>query len=310
VQLSVFASLWLSLPRREKFWGNFGTVIQLIDAPVREKYFPGIASLGILRLDLPDPVAFGNKSRKLKYHLEAFRRSGRKRLLTFGGAYSNHIAAVALAGKQKNIRTIGLIRGEELNTSSNAVLAFAAACGMQLQFVSRDEYRKRYDVMYQEQLGAHYDAFIVPEGGAGEAGIRGCMEIPDDGTDEYDEIIVAVGTGTTLAGLIASGKPHQHFTGISVVSSTSEKAELDGSALALINGHVSFDHSLGGYAKSTKALEVFIERVLQHTGIPLDRVYTGKALFAVHNMVTAGHFQSKKVLFVHTGGYAFEGKSN
>lgn len=261
-------------------------MIQPVDSGTLQKYFPGITTLGILRLDLPDPVAGGNKSFKLKYHLEAFRNSGAKCLLTFGGAFSNHIAATAHAGKVNDIRTIGIIRGEELNPRSNKVLAYANERGMQLQFVSREKFGQRYSEKYHKELAQQLDAYVVPEGGGGEEGARGCMEILNTETDAFDEIVLPVGTGTTCEGIRRTLKAGQRVHGIDIVN---PKAE----------------YSLGGYAKSSPALTGFIFAMKNEMQLPLDHVYSGKTLFALHNITKAGFFHGKNVLFIHTGGYAF-----
>jgi len=158
--------------------------------------------LDILRLDLPDPVSGGNKLFKLKYNLEEMRRLQLTRLLTFGGAFSNHIAAVATAGKKNNLETIGIIRGEELNEDSNVVLKYAASCGMKLVFISRDDYRKRNEQAFCEKLLNEFGpAYLLPEGGSNEFAVKGCKEILSQQTDRYDVIVCPVGTGATLAGI-------------------------------------------------------------------------------------------------------------
>lgn len=278
-------------------------MIQIVDSEIRERYFPGLASLGILRLDLPDPVGGGNKIYKQKYHIEAFQHSGAKAILTFGGAFSNHIAAMAYAGKKHSIPMIGIIRGEELKPESNAVLQFASTSGMQLHFVSREEYGRRYSAEHHAELKQRFnDVHIIPEGGAGEEGIRGCMEILNDETEPYDEIVVPVGTGSTLAGLIRSARSHQHLTGIAVGNF---ELSLDKTASVIVNGSVNYDHTLGGYAKSSNALDDFIGAMKNELCLPLDHVYSGKTLFGIHNITKNGGFPGKNLLFVHTGGYAF-----
>lgn len=264
--------------------------------------------MSVLRLDLPDPVADGNKSWKLKYHLEAFHDSGAEKLITFGGAFSNHIAATACAGKRHSITTIGVIRGDELRENSNDVLQYAHACGMQLHFVSREEYGMRYDETYHRRLQQQFgNAYVVPEGGAGEKGIRGCMEILNSATSVFDEIVVPVGTGATLAGLLRAAEKHQRVTGIAIGHSSFEKAGLDRAAAEEIRGAVNFDHTLGGYARSSEQLEIFMRVMKNELDLPLDHVYSGKTLFAVHNMAKSGGFSGANLLFIHTGGYAFTG---
>lgn len=273
------------------------------------EYFPGLNSLGVLRLDLPDPVAGGNKSFKLKYHLEMFRMMGEGSVLSFGGAYSNHIAALAHAGKVNGIPTIGVIRGDELKEDSNPVLRFAKECGMKLHFISRGYYRQKHETEstldFIDQFGAIY---IVPEGGGGDQGVRGCLEILTAECDPFDEIILPVGTGTTIAGLIQTAKPYQHITGVAVLSA---RDHLENEIKRMMHEKISctwsilHDFTLGGYANTSEDLTAFIAVMKSRFHLPLDHVYSGKALFALHKMTTAGSFRDKRVLFVHTGGYAF-----
>ncbi len=268
--------------------------------------------IDILRLDLPDPVTGGNKAFKLKYNVEEMRRQGLDRLLTFGGAFSNHIAAVAVAGKRNGFETAGIIRGDELNENANAVLKFAASCGMKLVFVSRENYRRRNDVDFCQHLLSEYGpAYLLPEGGSNTFAVKGCMEILPPGTEQYDVIVCPVGTGATLAGIAASAKAHQHVTGIAVLKG---KNYLEAEVKRLLQEfpagatwHIDHEHTFGGYAHTSPELEAFITEMKTQHALPLDAVYSGKALFALREMVAKENFPGKRVLFVHTGGYAFTG---
>jgi 1-aminocyclopropane-1-carboxylate deaminase len=283
-------------------------MIEVAAAEMISTFFPGVKSLSFLRLDRPDPVAGGNKSFKLKYHLELFRMMGEGSILSFGGAYSNHIAALAYAGKVNSFPTIGVIRGEELNENSNEVLRFAKECGMKLHFVSRQYYRQKYEtdstIDFIEQFGAIY---IVPEGGGGDQGVRGCLEILSPQCDVFDEIILPVGTGTTIAGIIQTAKAHQRVNGIAVVADQSLAEKIQRMMYESISceWNLLHDFTLGGYANTSDGLKEFIAEMKSRFGLPLDPVYSGKALFALHRMATSGSFKAKNVLFVHTGGYAF-----
>jgi len=293
-------------------------MIQPASQELTAEYFPGIKSLRFLRLDLPDPVAGGNKSFKLKYHLEVFRRMRETHpdspvegasILSFGGAYSNHIAALAHAGKVNNIPTIGVIRGNELNENANPVLRFAKECGMKLHFISREYYRQKNETEstldFIRRFGPIY---IVPEGGGGDQGVRGCLEILTRECDVFDEIILPVGTGTTIAGLIQTAKTHQHITGVAVLSA---KDHLENEITQMMHEEIScswdilHDFTLGGYANTSDVLVEFITAMKSRFNLPLDHVYSGKALFALHKMTISGSYKGKSVLFVHTGGYAF-----
>jgi 1-aminocyclopropane-1-carboxylate deaminase len=261
----------------------------------------------LLRLDLPDPLSGGNKFYKLKRNLEEIRRQKKTSLLTFGGAFSNHIAAVAAAGRRAGIPTTGIIRGEELNKDSNKVLRFAAECGMQLHFISREDYRKRNDPEFVRSLAMlSDDAYILPEGGSNAFAVKGCMEILPPESAAFDIIICPVGTGATLAGIIASAAAHQLVTGIAVLEG---KSYLETEVKNLLTGfsasaswQINHDFNFGGYAKTDTRLEEFIAE-MKNT-LPLDNIYSGKALFAAKEIAKEAH--GKKILFIHTGGYAFE----
>lgn len=294
---------------------DFSSSCQLQAVPriVLAKFFPAIERLGILRLDLPDPISGGNKSYKLKYNFEWLKEQGRTALLTFGGAYSNHIAATAFAGKTHGVETVGIIRGEELNGNSNAVLQFALTCGMKLHFVTREEYRRRNDLDYLKELSDRFDGvFILPEGGSNAMAVKGCTEILTNDCDEYDEIVCPVGTGATAAGIIASAKRHQHVRALAVLEGhdylvKNIEEHLLGHA-ALGSWELDGQHTLGGYASENIELRNFIGSMKNEMDLPLDFVYSGKTLFAIHNLARAGYFEGRKVLFIHTGGYGFLGK--
>jgi 1-aminocyclopropane-1-carboxylate deaminase len=272
--------------------------------------FPAIQSLAFLRLDLPDPVEGGNKQFKLKYNIEDFRASGKKRILTFGGAFSNHIAATASVCARLFISSIGIIRGEELNGDANRVLQFAAKCGMELHFVSREEYRLRNEPDYIITLQKRFqDAFVIPEGGSNEAAVRGCEEILSETTSFARHIFLPVGTGGTISGIIRSLRPHQKAHGIAVVASEEAlkntitklcgKAEGDRWEL-----HSQF--TFGGYGKTQGFPSDFLPQMQTNCGIPLDFVYSGKALYGTMQIIQDRGYNPAECLFVHTGGYAFQ----
>ncbi|CAN5373240.1 pyridoxal-phosphate dependent enzyme [soil metagenome] len=281
--------------------------IQFID-----KFFDAASgdSLSILRLDLPDPISGGNKIYKMKYNLEEIAHLGLKRILTFGGAYSNHIAATATAGKKNGFETIGIIRGNELNENSNAVLKYASSCGMKLVFVSRADYRKRNETIFKNLLIEKYGPlYLLPEGGSNSLAVQGCKEIMSFETEKFDVIICPVGSGATLAGIIAAAKTHQHVIGIAVLKG---KDYLEDEVNKLLEGEspvckweINHSFTFGGYGNSSHELIEFISEVKRTHQLPLDPVYSGKALFAAIRIGENPGFQDKKVLFIHTGGYAF-----
>ena len=265
-------------------------------------------SIDILRLDLPDPLSGGNKSFKLKYNIAAMKASGLSTLVTFGGAFSNHIAAVAVAGKQEKIKTIGIIRGDELNPRSNPVLKFASQCGMEMIFVSREKYRERNDPGFIKTNFENPERYyILPEGGSNALAVRGCKEILSPATGKYHRIILPAGTGATMAGIIAAAKPHQHIMGIAVLEGKNyleeEVKKLLQDEIPAATWEINYDFTFGGYAKTSAELENFISEMKMKYKLPLDPLYSGKALFALCQ--TVKEHKVSPSLFIHTGGYAF-----
>lgn len=285
--------------------------------PLQKISDPAIASSGVdlyvLRLDMIHPHISGNKFFKLKYNLEEAKRQGKDTLLTFGGAYSNHIAATAAAGKEYGFKTIGVIRGEELEAPPqpspsgkgtkdvNHTLKFAAECGMQLQFVSREEYRKLRDTP-THLLPYSPDHYVLPEGGTNDLAVKGCAEILQLIDIPFDVVCCPVGTGGTLAGIVSSLKEGQKALGFSVLKG------VDFSALTSLTSKVSKtfevrDYHFGGYAKYTPELLKFIDDFEKQNNIPLEQVYTGKMMFGIYDMIRKGKFQKDSmVVAVHTGG--------
>lgn len=271
--------------------------------------FPAIASLAFLRLDLPHPVEGGNKRFKLKYNIEDFRASGKKRILTFGGAFSNHIAATASFCARFSVPSVGIIRGEELNRNANRVLQFASQSGMELHFVSREEYRLRHDSDYVVSLQHRFpDAFVIPEGGTNESAVRGCEEILSEETFFAKHIFLPVGTGGTISGIIRSLQPHQKAHGIAVVASEDALK----STIARLSGKAEGDYwelhsqfTYGGYGKMRGFPQEFIAYMRSEIGMPLDFVYSGKALYGSLQIMKERGYNPAECLFVHTGGYAF-----
>ncbi|HVI49161.1 MAG TPA: pyridoxal-phosphate dependent enzyme [Chitinophaga sp.] len=269
------------------------------------KWLPAGIEAAILRLDKLHPGISGNKWFKLKYNIEAAQVANARGILTYGGAYSNHIAATAVACMEAHIPCTGIIRGEENNAGSNHTLQMAAANGMQLVFVSREEYRNRNACTKWE---AQYPGFhIIPEGGHNAAGAKGCEEILSiHSTQSFTHILCAAGTGTTLAGLANSALPHQQVTGIAVLKGAQY---LDAEVTNLVKpGHTDhwqllYNYHGGGYAKTSPQLIDFINSFYAETGIPTDIIYTGKLIMAFHELLSQHHFpDNSKVLLIHTGG--------
>lgn len=262
-------------------------------------------SLAIKREDLIHPYISGNKFRKLKYNLIQAQTEKHQKLLTFGGAFSNHIAAVAAAGKRVGMETIGVIRGDELSNqiASNPTLQFAADCGMQFEFVDRETYRRKEDAAFIESLRQKFGRFfLIPEGGTNAAAIRGCEEILTATDGAFDYICCAVGTGGTIAGLINSGGPHQKILGFPALKGDFLKAEICKFARNQ-NWDLVTEYHFGGYAKIDERLIAFMNRFHEQNSILLDPVYTGKMIFGVMDLIGKGYFpDGSKILAIHTGG--------
>lgn len=262
-------------------------------------------SLHIRREDMIHPVVSGNKYRKLKYNLEEAKAKGFKTLLTFGGAFSNHIAAVAFAGRESGFKTIGIIRGDELKNklTSNPTLDFANRMGMKLEFITRDAYRQKESEEFLQQLKNNFGAFyLVPEGGTNVLAVKGCEEILTTEDEQYDYICCAVGTGGTIAGIINASFPHQKILGFPALKGDFLKNDIRKFAVR-DNWELITDYHFGGYGKTNDELIVFVNLFYKKYEIPLDPVYTGKMMFGICDLIKKGFFpENKKILVIHTGG--------
>ncbi len=258
----------------------------------------------VLRLDKIHPVISGNKWFKLKYYLLDALKNGQKTIITFGGAYSNHIIATACAASNTGLKSIGIIRGEKTENLSHTLIQ-AEQMGMQLIFVSRSAYNQKKDPAFIQQLQSEYsNASIIPEGGEGETGKKGAAEILAlTDTPSYTHIICAVGTGTLLAGLASGANKHQQVIGIPVLKgfngwTSSLLTAEEQQRTILIN-----DYHFGGYAKKNNELIDFMNKWFLQTKIPSDFVYTGKLFYAVEDLIKKGFFPAKsRLLIIHSGG--------
>ena len=251
------------------------------------------------------PTVSGNKYRKLKYNIKAVLDGNFEGVLTFGGAFSNHIAATAAAGKALNISTIGIIRGEELadEIENNTTLGYAKSCGMGLEFISRTEYRKKDEISFLKTLQNKYpNYFIIPEGGTNSLGVMGCEEILSETDYEFDIICCSVGTGGTISGLINSSLPHQKVIGFPALKGAFLKKDIRKFAQQS-NWDLCHEYHFGGYAKVNLELIQFINKFKQEFELPLDPIYTGKMMFGIFDLIQKGFFsKSTKILAIHTGG--------
>ncbi len=262
-------------------------------------------TLSIKREDLIHPFISGNKYRKLKYNLLQAHQEKQTTLLTFGGAFSNHIAAVAAAGKEYGFRTIGIVRGEELEgkVAENPTLQFARNCGMELDFISRETYRKKEEPEFLENLNKKWGSFyLLPEGGTNALAVKGCQEILNEADAEFDFICCAVGTGGTISGLINSTKSHQKVLGFPALKGDFLNEEIR--KFATNNRwELIKEYHFGGYGKITSELVGFINKQFLETKVPFDPIYTGKMFFGVIDLIQKNYFpKGSKILLIHTGG--------
>ncbi len=268
--------------------------------------FPHGITVSVKREDRLHPSISGNKFRKLKYNLIAARQQDFHTLLTFGGAYSNHIAAIAAAGLEHGFQTIGIIRGEELRDKiqDNPTLQLAQAQGMQLHFISRTDYRRKSDIEFIEQLKQQFGEFyLIPEGGTNALAIQGCEEIlTEEDKQAFDYICCAVGTGGTIAGIINSNSAQQKVLGFPALKGDFLADEIR-QWTTRTNWDLCLDYHFGGYAKTTPELIQFIQNFQENTGIEIEPIYTGKMLFGIFDLIERGYFPAhSRILAIHTGG--------
>lgn len=272
-------------------------------------------SFDIQRDDLIDPIISGNKWRKLKYNLLKAEELFKLGVLTFGGPFSNHLIATAKAARNSNLKSIGIVRGNELSQDSNATLQACADFGMNLIFISRSEYQRKDDPYFLKELSSKYpDYFIVPEGGKNYYGIIGCQHILKETDNDYDHIYLAGGTGTTAAGVVLSVPNTTTVNLVSALKGDFLEKDIKQLLYVVLNDNqfvdeymqrlnVVNDGHFGGYAKVTEELLDFINTIYSKIQLKLDPIYTGKAFYKLVNDFENGTIKvDDKVLFIHTGG--------
>lgn len=265
----------------------------------------------VKREDMNHPFVAGNKWWKLKYNLQEAKTLGYSTVLTFGGAFSNHIYATAASMSEQSMKSIGIIRGEEV-LPLNETLAFAQTRGMNLFYVSREEYRKKNERDFTAQLKRQFgDFYLIPEGGTNQLAVKGCAEFASEKLLEldFDYLCLPVGTGGTMAGIIAGLSGKRHVLGFSVLK---DGAFLRDEVKALVkefsgrdfsNWHLMTEYHFGGYAKKTKELDEFISRMKVEQNLPLEFVYSGKMAAGVFDLISKNYFKpGSKILLLHTGG--------
>ncbi|MGB5363889.1 MAG: pyridoxal-phosphate dependent enzyme [Aureibaculum sp.] len=279
--------------------------LQNLNQPVKLS-FNNEVEITIKREDKIHPYISGNKYRKIKYNLIAAKEQGYTTLLTFGGAFSNHIAATAATGCEFGFKTIGIIRGDELDQkiNENPTLAYALKSGMYLKFISRTLYREKNETLFLEKLKQEFGSFyLLPEGGTNELAIKGCKEILTKDDEFFDYICVSVGTGGTIAGLINSALDHQKVLGFPALKGDFLNNEIKKYIKSIKDWKLINDYHFGGYGKINSDLITFINKFKKETEIPLDPVYTGKMMYGIIDMIKNDYFKSNsKILIIHTGG--------
>ena len=264
--------------------------------------------LFVKRDDLIHKYISGNKIRKLNQNIFSFYKNKCKKLVTFGGAFSNHLLATAALCNELSIDCVGIVRGEELNENSNGILKKCSSLGMQLNFVSRtnfSEQKKISGLLVKDGI----PTWFIPEGGANLEGIEGCKEIVSENEEIFDYYVVAQGTTTTSIGIALALPPSAKIIVVPVLKGFNSKSEMK----SVLNNVdlwnvikdkiiVLDDFHFGGYAKSTNELRDFISEINQINEMQIEEVYTGKALYALKNYLEKNFVKNKKVLFIHTGG--------
>lgn len=261
-------------------------------------------SLSLLRLDLIDTVISGNKLFKLYYFLQKAILSNKK-IITFGGAYSNHLAAAAAICKNFDVQSIAIVRGERPSALSTTLL-YCVEQGMQLEFVSRGAYKEKENKHFLEELHSKFGAHIlIPGGGFGYDGVKGAAAIYEYIGEFYTHICCAVGTGTTIAGLITAAHQAQQIIGFSALKNFDFEERILHLADNPIfkNYHFIHDYHFGGYAKKTNELINFINTFYDKYMIPLDFVYTGKMMYGIFDLISKNYFaEGSKIICIHSGG--------
>ena len=258
--------------------------------------------LFIKRIDKINKFISGNKWYKLKYNLVEAQNNGFNQILTFGGAYSNHISATSFAANKKQLKSIGVIRGEE-SLPLNPTLKFAKENGMYLHYISRSEYKGKEDEFFLRELKDKFGNFyLIPEGGTNSLAIMGSSEIIDE-IDFQDYICCSVGTGGTISGIINSIANHQRVIGFPAIKDFNK---LENNVNHWTNNNkwkFIGDYSFGGFAKVNSSLNEFINHFYETQQIPLDAIYTGKMMFGILDLIEKDYFPNNTtILAIHTGG--------
>lgn len=260
-------------------------------------------TIACLRLDLLHPMVSGNKWFKLRHNIQQAKQEGKETILTFGGAYSNHLHATAHYCQQEGLTSIGIVRGAELYADSNPTLRACAAVGMELIFIDRTSYRAKDQDPFVADLIRKRAAYVVPEGGDNALGIKGAAEIQTHIPSSWNHVMVSIGSGTTIKGLLQAAPAHQQIWGFTSFSN----------ATALQSAVQAFDprqqlqwvdaFGFGGFGRQSPLLTTFINDFYLLHQLPLDTIYTGKMMYGLRDMILKNVFKpGDRILFIHTGG--------
>ena len=285
-------------------------LVEIPKTPIEELKTPFLEfqkiRIFIKRDDLNDPLLMGNKFRKLKYNLIAARAKGADTLLTYGGAYSNHIFATAAAGKRYGFKTIGLIRGDELNANSNPTLKAAANFGMTLLFLPRQRFSdfKSHLTFPSDVKGKIH---TLPEGGTNRAAIRGCAEIIEEISLPFDILCTPIGTGGTMVGLLKGLAGQKEVWGFSALKGNWIDAHIKSlliqEKIKVTNFKTFSENGFGGYGKFNSRLITFIKWFHNEKKIALDPIYTGKMCLRLWEMLKNEQIaKGSTIVLLHTGG--------
>lgn len=282
-------------------WQNTANDIRI--QPIHhELYAHQQISVHLLRLDLIHPLISGNKWFKLKYNLLAALQANKKTLLSFGGAYSNHLHALAYAGNLFQFHTIGIVRGEEQLTPT---IADCIHWGMSMHYMPRGSYRFRYESDFIQDIQQRYpEAFLIPEGGHNAEGLRGCSEILNNiDVTNYSHIACAVGTGATMRGLLQSLTNQTCVVGFSALKKCDQEQQYLQQAYPSLRWQLIPDMNFGGFAKQNQTLLAFQQTFHHQHQVELDYVYTAKMMYQLNQHIEQGLIpKGSKILAIHTGG--------
>lgn len=278
-------------------------MFQKIYSPVQKLELAPLTNLFVKRDDLIDPYISGNKWRKLKYILQKVNAEQKTHLITFGGAYSNHLVATAAAASRSGLKSTAFVRGEEVN---NEMLTLCKLFGMKLVFTDRESYRNK-TALFNNRFGNNDKAYFIDEGGACAEAVFGCSEIIAELPDQYDHIFCAAGTGTTAAGLLKGIQNANLKTKLHIIPVLKGGAFIKDEIIKYTawsnHLHLHLDYHFGGYAKTQPNLINFIKEFTTKTGILIDPVYTAKMFYAIMDLQEQGIIKANdKILAIHTGG--------